>query len=199
MKFLSEELENKFRVGKRGFRRGFGSVVGFLTNQFDERVIESFLGRGDVKYLILNSLGKKPMHGYEIISDVERDFQGLYAPSPGAVYPTLQMLEEAGFVKCEESDGKKVYTLTKLGEDELLANSARVKEILSRVSEHKELHWFGSAMRSLSGKYASLGSEVFLAARKHYHSGDGKVEVKLRSIEKILDDARKSVSEVWTS
>lgn len=199
MKIFSDELHERLSVGRRGFRRGFGSVMGFLTNQFDERIIEKFLDRGDIKYLLLNSLGKKPMHGYELISDIESDFQGLYAPSPGAVYPTLQMLEEAELVKGDERDGKKVYSLTVKGEAELRENSERIKEILSRVSEHRHAHWFGSAMRNLSNSYTGLGADVFIGAKRNYHNGDANVELKLKKIQKILDDARKSVSDAWLS
>jgi len=190
---------NRFGVGKRGFHRGFGALRGFLTDQFDERIVEKFLSKGDIKYLILNSLKKKPMHGYEIMSSVEKDFQGIYSPSPGAIYPTLQMLEEGDFISCEEDGGKKVYSLTSKGEKELVDNHSRVDEILSRVSEHKQVHWFGREMRNLSKAYTGLGSDVFIGAKKNYRDGAGGVEDKMKEILKILDEARKSVSKVWDS
>ncbi len=193
------ECRNKFGIGRRGIHRGFGSVMGFLTDQFDERIIEKFLGRGEIKYLILNSLGKKPMHGYEIITDIEKDFQNLYSPSPGAIYPTLQMLEEAGLIKGEEKDSKKVYELTKKGEKELSDNASRINEILSRVAEHREKHWFGREMRNLSEEYASLGSSVFFSARKAFSSGEKDVDVKLKKIGVILEESRKKILQVWSS
>lgn len=70
--------------------------------------------RGDMKFLLLEMLKEGPRHGYEIISALESRFRG-YRPSPGSVYPTLQMLEEDGFVTSEEIDGKKVYTITEAG------------------------------------------------------------------------------------
>lgn len=201
MKVFDEEFvncfRNKFSVGKKGFRRGFGSVMGFLTDQFDERVIENFLERGDAKYLILNALGKKSMHGYQIISDIEKDFQGLYSPSPGSVYPTLQMLDESGLISLEKKDSKKIYSLTKKGKKILEENKNRIKEIFSRVSEHREKHWFGREMRVLSSKYAGLGSEVFLKAKKF--SSDKSAENKLKSIEKVLDSARDEIIRIWSS
>jgi DNA-binding PadR family transcriptional regulator len=68
--------------------------------------------KGDLKYIILNHVKDKPSHGYEIIRAMEDSFHGFYTPSAGSVYPTLQMLEDMGYVKSSERDGKKVYTIT---------------------------------------------------------------------------------------
>ena len=70
--------------------------------------------RGDIKFLLLEVLRDGPRHGYEIIGELEARFRG-YRPSAGSVYPTLQMLEEGGFVTSQEVDGKKVYTITAAG------------------------------------------------------------------------------------
>lgn len=70
--------------------------------------------RGDIKYMLLEILKEGPRHGYEIISGLEGKFGG-YRASPGSVYPTLQMLEEGGYLTSEEIDGKKVYTITESG------------------------------------------------------------------------------------
>lgn len=75
--------------------------------------------RGDVRAAILALLGERPMSGYEIISELEERTGGLWRPSPGSVYPTLQLLEEKGLVAVEDSGGKKRYGLTDDGRDEL--------------------------------------------------------------------------------
>ena len=71
--------------------------------------------KGDLKYVILDLLKDKPRHGYEIIRELEEMSHGFYTPSPGAVYPTLQMLEEMGYAEAAERDGKKIYTITEEG------------------------------------------------------------------------------------
>ena len=76
---------------------------------------ESAFQKGDLKYVILDLLKDKPRHGYEIIREVEELSHGFYKPSPGAVYPTLQMLEEMGYASAMEQDGKKVYTISDEG------------------------------------------------------------------------------------
>ncbi len=68
--------------------------------------------RGDFKYIILQYLKDKPSYGYEIIRALQERFHNFYIPSPGTVYPTLQMLEEMGYVTGTEQEGKKVYTIT---------------------------------------------------------------------------------------
>jgi DNA-binding PadR family transcriptional regulator len=68
--------------------------------------------RGDFKYILLQHLKEKPSYGYEIIRALEERFHSFYVPSPGSVYPTLQMLEEMGYVNAAEQEGKKVYSVT---------------------------------------------------------------------------------------
>ena len=71
--------------------------------------------RGDFKYIVLQCIKDKPSYGYEIIRALQERFYNFYIPSPGSVYPTLQMLEEMGYAKATEQDGKKVYGITDEG------------------------------------------------------------------------------------
>lgn len=72
-------------------------------------------GRGDVRSAVLALLVDQPMHGYQIIQEIERRSHGAWKPSPGSVYPTLQQLEDEGLVRAEELDGRRVYRLTEDG------------------------------------------------------------------------------------
>jgi len=74
--------------------------------------------RGDMRPIVLSALAEKPMHGYEIIRQLEDKTHGWWRPSPGSIYPMLQMLEEEGVVTSTEVDGKKVYELTAEGKKE---------------------------------------------------------------------------------
>lgn len=103
---------HRHAAGSHGFgerSRGFGGRWGGRTR------------RGDGKYLVLDALTGGPQNGYEIMSGIEakRGFR----PSPGSIYPTLQMLEDSGFVSSAEADGKRAYTITDAGR-ELLAQNA---------------------------------------------------------------------------
>src|SRR5882757_9542254 len=71
--------------------------------------------RGDVRAAILALLAERPMHGYEMIKEIEERTSGAWTPSAGSIYPTLQMLEDEGLIRGEESDGKRRFTLTDEG------------------------------------------------------------------------------------
>jgi DNA-binding PadR family transcriptional regulator len=74
--------------------------------------------RGDIRSALLTILAEGPGHGYEVISRLEEKSGGRWRPSPGSVYPTLQMLEDEGLVRSEVRDGKRVYELTDAGRAE---------------------------------------------------------------------------------
>jgi DNA-binding PadR family transcriptional regulator len=58
------------------------------------------------------------MHGYEIIQEVAERSQDLWKPSPGSVYPTLQLLVDEGLIVSTESEGsKKLFALTDAGKE----------------------------------------------------------------------------------
>jgi len=75
----------------------------------------SYFGRGNVKFAILALLEEQPRHGYDIIREMEERSGGVYSPSPGVIYPTLQALEDQDYVKSVEQEGKKVYSITEAG------------------------------------------------------------------------------------
>jgi DNA-binding PadR family transcriptional regulator len=96
------------------------------------------LGHGDLRLLLLALIGEKPRHGYDLIKAVEERFAGAYAPSPGAVYPTLTMLEEQDLIRAEavnENTGgsKKLFAITDEGRQFLKDNEAQVDGILTRI------------------------------------------------------------------
>jgi DNA-binding PadR family transcriptional regulator len=75
-------------------------------------------GRGDVRAAILALLAERPMHGYEMIQELESRTGGVWRPSPGSVYPTLQLLEDEGLIAGEEGEGRRRFTLTDAGRTE---------------------------------------------------------------------------------
>jgi DNA-binding PadR family transcriptional regulator len=107
----------------RGFGRGFGPGgfgPGFGPGQRGgRRGGHSRRGRrGDVRAAILVLLAERPMHGYEIIQEVAERSQDLWKPSPGSVYPTLQLLVDEGLIVGTESEGsKKLFELTDAGKE----------------------------------------------------------------------------------
>ena len=74
--------------------------------------------RGDVRAAALALLSERPMHGYEMIQELEERTGGVWRPSPGAVYPALQLLEDQGLVTADASEGKRRFALTDAGRTE---------------------------------------------------------------------------------
>ena len=85
--------------------------------------------KGDLKYVILDLLKDEPSHGYEVIRKLEERSRGFYSPSPGSVYPTLQLLEDMEYVSATQRDGKKVYAITDEGRKFLDENQRSVNDI----------------------------------------------------------------------
>lgn len=71
--------------------------------------------RGIIRLLILEALSKGPAHGYGLIKRIESKFMGIYTPSPGIIYPNLRYLEEEGYLRSEDEDGKRIYMITEKG------------------------------------------------------------------------------------
>ncbi|BCM71597.1 MULTISPECIES: PadR family transcriptional regulator [Streptomyces] len=71
--------------------------------------------RGDVRASILALLKDRPMHGYEMIQEIAERSGGAWKPSPGSVYPTLQLLEDEGLIASRSEGGKKLFALTDSG------------------------------------------------------------------------------------
>ena len=71
--------------------------------------------RGNVRFAILSALKDQPMHGYQIIQDLEKRTEGRWRPSAGSIYPTLQLLEDEGLLTSEEIEGRRTYSLTDEG------------------------------------------------------------------------------------
>jgi DNA-binding PadR family transcriptional regulator len=92
--------------------------------------------RGDLKYVILDLLRDKPRHGYDIIRELEELSYGFYKPSPGVIYPTLQMLQEMGYVSSTEQEGKRIYSITEEGL-KFLENQSNIADGVRRQMKHK--------------------------------------------------------------
>jgi DNA-binding PadR family transcriptional regulator len=81
-------------------------------------------GRGDVRAAVLELLAEEPMHGYQIMQELSERSGGMWRPSPGSVYPTLQQLADEGLVRAEDSEGKIVYHLTDIGREQVEAQDS---------------------------------------------------------------------------
>jgi DNA-binding PadR family transcriptional regulator len=163
----------------------------FQRHQFGHWGSERMFHKGDFKYLILDLLKDKPRHGYEIIRELEGKFHGFYSPSPGTVYPTLQYLEDMGYVTAQEQDGKRIYTTTEAG----LAFLTEQSGIVDDIKEHFRSHWhdwsseFGAQFREVMLEYGEIGRVLGQRARRMSSE-------KLPRIGAVLKDALAEIEKI---
>jgi len=93
--------------------------------------------KGALKYVILDLVEEKPAYGYEVIRALEERSHDIYSPSPGSVYPILQLLADLGYLTTDEIESKKIYTITDTGKQYLKNN----KESLDRINSFLEQRW----------------------------------------------------------
>ena len=176
--------------------RGFDQRWGFDPQR--ARVFE----RGDLKYVILDLLKDKPSHGYEIIRALEERFRGMYSPSAGAVYPTLQLLEDLGYLTSTQRDGKKIYSITDEGRRFLAEHRQSVDEIWDRVGGGWD-HDAGEVFDELRHEFRNFARVVgprLRAGRVDRHKWRRIRTVitrAMREIEDILEE-RQGTGETWT-
>jgi len=84
--------------------------------------------RGDLRLLLLAGLLDGPAHGYELMKRLEETTGGRWRPSPGSIYPMLQLLEDEGLVRAREDEGRRVYELTELGTEQ--ADRTKLDELV---------------------------------------------------------------------
>jgi len=149
---------------------------------------ESPFRKGDLKYVILDMIKDKPRYGYEIIRALEERSHGFYAPSPGVVYPTLQMLEEMGYIKGTEQDGKKTYGITKEGLQFLTERQASTDEIRS----HLRHHWNPENVAEIGAIWAEL-SKFHSLFGPRLHRIDA---VRMRRIRETISRAYSEVEKI---
>ena len=90
---------------------------------------------GRLRLYLLRLLDEEPRHGYEVIRMLRDQFMGVYAPSPGTIYPRLARLEEEGLVTHDEVDGRKVYRITGAGRQELHEREDELAELEQELSD----------------------------------------------------------------
>jgi DNA-binding PadR family transcriptional regulator len=137
--------------------------------------------RGDVRAAILLALADEPMHGYQIMQWLEERSGGAWRPSPGSVYPTLQLLEDQGLIKGADAEGRRVFSLTESG----AAEAAAVKERLGDAP-------FGAEGGEQDPRFA-LRQSVFQLGAAVKQVGMAGSAADVQQALEILREARKRI------
>ena len=170
-------MHNSFPAG--GFRGNnvdsMWQAVEELRSRFEKRS-GSRAGRGEVRSAVLALLAERPMHGYQIIREIEERSGGSWKPSAGSVYPTLQLLADEGFISAEESNGRKIYSLTEAGREVAGADASAP--------------WDATAPATGTGFTALPKAGVELAQAASQVARTGTPE-QVQEAVAVLDDARR--------
>jgi DNA-binding PadR family transcriptional regulator len=160
-----------------GGRPGAGLFEAFdqLRSMFEQRV-NTRMSRGDVRAAVLALLAEQPMHGYQIITEIEQRSGGMWKPSAGSVYPTLQLLADEGLIEAAEANGRKTYSLTEAGRAEV-------------GDADRAAPWeaFGSG-RGPMGALPKAGIDLAQAAAQVQRTG---TKEQIGAAVAVLDDARR--------
>jgi len=159
-----------------------------MHKMFHEHWHESPFQRGDLKYVVLDLINDKPRHGYEIIQILEDRSHGFYKPSPGAVYPTLQLLEEMGYIEVTHQNGKKVYTITAEGR-QFFSDREHFADDIKKQMKDCWTKGNASEMRETMAEIGRIGRTV----GRRFRNLDSE---KMGRIRQVVSKARKDIESI---
>lgn len=150
----------------------------------EERMDRRVFAHGEMRLVLLALIAEKPAHGYELIKEIEERLKGAYAPSPGLVYPTLNLLEETGMVSVEAQEGgKKLFTIAPDGKAQLKLSKKQVEEIFERMDKVGRHHGRAAAPEIVRAMH-----NVKFALRVKSESRELS-RAQIEAVAKILDEA----------
>jgi DNA-binding PadR family transcriptional regulator len=140
--------------------------------------------RGAIRLSVLLVLADAPMHGYQIMQELAERSGGAWRPSPGAIYPTLQRLEDAGLIRGEDmSDDRRVYSLTEEG-----------RKIADRLVAEGVAPWQAADPHHLAaGELRREVGQLIAAAMQVAKSGTGQQREKA---EELLASTRRGLYKI---
>jgi DNA-binding PadR family transcriptional regulator len=91
---------------------------------------------GLLRYYILHKIAEKPLHGYEVIQDIDSKTEGAWRPGAGSLYPILKKMESQGLIKSEErtaeESSRRVYHITPKGSETLAESKGMFADFQQR-------------------------------------------------------------------
>ena len=133
--------------------------------------------RGNIRAAILLLLEEESRNGYQLIQELEERSDSAWRPSPGSVYPALQLLTDEGLIRGTPQDGSTVYELTDAGR--------------THVEEHREslgTPWQDAGVPADVRKLMRVGMQVAMASRQVVHAG---TEAQREAATELLEETRR--------
>lgn len=135
--------------------------------------------RGDVRTAILLLLADEPMHGYQLMQAIAERSSGRWTPSPGAIYPAINQLEDEGLVTVTADSGRKVVALTDAGREHIATHTEPSADPFASFDDSSS----GPDLRMLL-------SQLHAATRQVGRTG---TDAQVKAAASILSDARRSL------
>jgi DNA-binding PadR family transcriptional regulator len=149
--------------------------------------------RGDARYILLDALRSGPKHGYEIIKALEERSSGQYVPSPGTVYPTLQYLEDQGFVRANQEADRRIYQLTEAGQAELAAQAEQVTAFWGRFADQAVAATTQHEVSFLQDELEHLNRIVWSGLRTAIAQGQ---QEPIRSVRAAIEECQNKIRQI---
>ena len=169
----------------------FGSGGQFGGGGRGHRRKKRVFGSGELRLALLMLIGEESRHGYELIKAIGDMTGGNYEPSPGAVYPTLQMLTDEGVIREAKpkkgQEAKKAFEVTKAGKDELGDREDEVEKIVRKLTAMS-----GSEERNRAPElFRAMGNLAGVLKNKYRTGGFDAGDIE--EMVDIIDDAAKRI------
>lgn len=172
----------------RDFGSDFGNDFGGDNRSRGPRGRSRMFGSGELRLVLLGLVGEAPRHGYELIKAIEELSGGNYAPSPGVVYPTLNLLTDEGLIGEQDGGGaRKSFEITEAGRSELDARIDEFRAIITRLTALAQ----DEARHSAPPLKRAMGN-LFMAVRQRM-TGSGFDRETMHQIADILDEAARKI------
>ncbi|MEH8827251.1 PadR family transcriptional regulator, partial [Klebsiella quasipneumoniae] len=142
------------------------------------------------KRQILDILSRSASHGYELIKEIETLTQGNYSPSPGVIYPTLDLLQDQGLISVEDDNGRKKIVISEEGKQLHAEN----QEHLAHIQERLQARMVGCELRRDPQMKRAL--ENFKAVLDLKVNQQASSAAQLKQIIGIIDRAAMEISQL---
>lgn len=138
-------------------------------------------GHGELHLFLLALLAQRPMHGYELMAEMQARLGRRYRASPGSIYPALQAMEAEGLIEARPDGDRRVYAVTDEGHGALTTRASRLAALESRLGVQ--------VSTGVDALCARLTARVTTAAARGADPS---------AIEPILEDAAARIEELTT-
>lgn len=112
--------------------------------------------RGELQAAVLDVLrADAPATGYAVMQALATRIGGNWRPSPGAVYPAMLGLEDAGLIVGRDIDGTRVYELSDAGRRTASTNGGVLDEVATRTGHARRTEVVQPTLGELVDRFAA--------------------------------------------